>query len=170
MKLKPILLSIAFLLLLSTLSKPSLAATQQGQFQLGTGIGLFVGSDRFDPAFDIDVEPEYFFTDHISLSGRFDATVGGTDSVGFGARFRYYFNFPNHSRFSLFVGAGAGFLVALDHNSSAFGDIALPVFGFQYDLTKHVKLGSDISFNILFNGDKAAFATRLIPIQFKWAF
>ncbi len=170
MRTKTLLLFIVVLFSITFFSLSSHASTQKGQFQLGTGIGIFVGSDRFDPAFDIDLEPEYFVTDHISLSGRFDGTVGGTDSVGFGARFRYYFDFPNHERFNLFVGAGVGFLVAFDHNTSAFGDFALPVFGFQFDLTKHVKLGSDVSFNILFNGDKAAFATRLMPIQFKWAF
>lgn len=149
----------------------SQANTEKGQFQLGAGLGLFVGSDNLDAAFDIDIEPEYFITEHVSLSGRFDGTVGGTDSVGFGARFRYYFDIPNHERWNVFVGAGAGFVIAFNPgNDSTYGDIAIPVFGFQYDITKHIKLGSDVSFNILFNGNDAAFATRLMPLQFKWAF
>jgi len=152
---------------------PSLsqADTHKHQFQLGAGVGLFVGSDNLDAAFDIDLEPEYFITEHISLSGRFDGTVGGTDSVHFGARFRYYFDIPNHERWNLYAGAGAGFMIAFNPgNDSTFGDFAIPVFGFQYDLTKHIKLGSDVSFDIIFDSHNAAFATRLMAIQFKWAF
>jgi hypothetical protein len=159
--------AVFFSLLACRLSQ---ASTEKHQFQLGTGVGVFVGTKGLDAAFDIDIEPEYFVTQHVSISGRFDGTVGGTDSVHFGGRFRYYFNFPSHPRFSLYVGAGIGAMVAFNNGSHAFGDVAIPVFGFQYDLAKHVKLGSDVSFDIVFNGDTAAFATRLMPVQFKWAF
>ncbi|GEM_PF-3429876 len=153
------------------IAKPSYADTQKHQFQLGTGVGVFVGTDNLDASFDIDVEPEFFLTKHLSLSGRFDGMIGGTDGVHFGSRLRYYFNIPNHSRFSIYVGGGAGFMLAFDNNDThAFGDFAVPVFGFQYDLSEHVKIGSDISFDIIFNGDDAAFATRIQVVQFKWAF
>jgi hypothetical protein len=163
---------IGFVLVLSMITgRFAQASTEKHQFQLGTGVGVFVGTDGLDASFDIDIEPEYFLTQHVSISGRFDGTVGGVDSVHFSGRFRYYFNFPNHNRFSIYVGAGAGFIVAFNGpGTTGFGDFAIPVFGFQYDLTKHIKLGSDISFDIVFNGDGAEFATRLMPIQFRWAF
>lgn len=151
-------------------ARPLQAETQKGQFQLGTGFGVFVGSEGLGPSFDIDLEPEYFVTKHFSLSGRFDGTVGGTDSVHFGMRFLYYFNFPQHNRFDVYVGGGAGAIVAFDGGTSGLGDFALPVFGFQYELSKHVRLGSDFSFDVVFNGNTAAFATRIMPLQFKWVF
>lgn len=144
------------------------AKTEKGQFQIGTGFGLFVGSRDLDPSFDFDVEPEYFFTNNMSVAGRFDGVVGGTDGVHFSGRFRYYFNFTNHERFNVYAGAGMGFMV--NFNRANYGDIALPVGGFQYDLTHHIKLGSEVSFNLVFNGDGVGFATRLMPVQFKWAF
>ncbi|MFO1520138.1 MAG: hypothetical protein U1F57_10825 [bacterium] len=163
-------LGVSFVLCFTFLaSSPSQASTSRHQFQLGTGFGVFVGTKGLDPSFDIDLEPEYFLTDHISLSFRFDGTVGGVDSVHFGGRFRYYLTFAQHPRFSIYFGAGAGGGVVFD-GGGGFGDIAIPVFGFQYDLTKHIKLGSDVSFDIVFNSNDVAFATRLMPVQFKWAF
>jgi len=159
-------LSLCALMLAS--SSPARASTQDGQFQLGTGVGVFVGSDGLDASFDFDIEPEYFVTQHVSISGRFDITAGGVDSVHFGARARYYLTFANHSKWSIYFGGGAG--VIIDFDGNAAGDIAVPVFGFQYDLTDHIKLGSDVSFDIVFDGDDAAFATRLMPVQFKWVF
>lgn len=144
------------------------ASTERHQFQLGMGPGVFVGTNHLDASFDFDVEPEYFVTDNISASFRFDITAGGLDSVHLGGRFRYYFDLKNHPRWNIYVGAGAGGIIGF--NGGGFGDFAIPVFGFQYDLTDHIKIGSDVSFDIVFNGDRAAFATRLMPIQFKWAF
>lgn len=161
--------SALFVISLTLLSlSPAFASTQKHSLQLGSGVGLFVGSEGFDASFDFDLEPEFFVTDHASLSFRFDLTVGGFDSAHLGSRFRYYFDIPNHERFSLYIGAGGGVIV--NFHGSNFGDIAVPVFGFQYDLTDHIRLGSDVSFDIVFNGSNAAFATRLMPIQFKWAF
>jgi outer membrane protein with beta-barrel domain len=163
-------LSVLFLFVAANLalSRPTQAATSKGQFQLGTGVGVFAGTKGLDASFDFDVEPEYFVTEHVSISGRFDITAGGTDSVHFGARARYYFTLNNHTKWSIYVGGGAGAIIDFDGNVA--GDIAIPVFGFQYDLAKHVKLGSDVSFDIVFDGDEAAFATRLMPVQFRWAF
>lgn len=144
------------------------ASTESHQFQLTVGPGIFVGSKGLDPSFDFNVEPEYFFTNHMSASFRFDVTAGGINSVHLGGRFRYYFDLPNHSRWNLYVGAGIGGIINLD--GGGYGDFAIPVFGYQYDLTKHIKFGSDISFDIVFNKHEAAFAARLMPIQFKWAF
>jgi hypothetical protein len=61
-----------------------------------------------------------------------------------------------------------GFVI--NFNGADFGDAAIPVFGWQYDLTEHLKIGSDISFDILFNGDNAEFGTRLMPAVLKYAF
>ncbi|HCU25620.1 MAG TPA: hypothetical protein DF383_11445 [Deltaproteobacteria bacterium] len=163
-------------LLLSGVSL-SHADTQARQFVLNTGFGLFInygdfaGTEGLNGAFDIALEPEYFFSEHTSLSFRFDATVGGIDSIHFGASFRYYFDIPNHPRNNLYLGAGfGGGVVFVDGDDTGFGDFAIPVFGWQYDIGEHFKIGSEISFNILFNGHDAAFATRLMPLVLKWAF
>lgn len=161
-------LLLSFFSLAFFISSQAQASTESHQFQLTVGPGIFVGSKGLDPSFDFNVEPEYFFTNHMSASFRFDITAGGIDSVHLGGRFRYYFDLPNHSRWNLYVGAGAGGIINLD--GGGYGDFAIPVFGYQYDLTKHIKFGSDISFDIIFNKHEAAFATRLMPIQFKWAF
>ncbi len=142
------------------------AETRGRQFVLNGGVGVFVGTDGLDAAFDVGIEPEFFFTEHTSLSFRFDITAGGTDSVHFGARFRYYFNIT--PKVDIFVGAGAG--GGTDFDGNGFGDIAIPVFGWQYSFGPHFKLGSDVSFDIIFNGNNAAFATRLLPIVVKYAF
>ena len=142
------------------------AETQARQFVLNAGTGVFVGTDGLDAAFDFSLEPEYFFSEHTSLSFRFDITAGGTDSVHFGARFRYYFNIT--PKVDIFVGAGAG--GGTDFDGNGFGDIAIPVFGWQYGLGEHAKLGSDVSFDIVFDSNDVAFATRLMPLVFKWAF
>jgi hypothetical protein len=142
------------------------AETRARQFVLNAGTGVFVGTDGLDAAFDFSLEPEFFFSEHTSLSFRFDITAGGTDSVHFGARFRYYFNI--NPKIDIYVGAGAG--GGTDFDGNGFGDIAIPVFGWQYGLGEHVKLGSDVSFDIIFNSSDVAFATRLMPLVFKWAF
>jgi hypothetical protein len=154
------------ILLLGASVTSAQAATQGRQFVLNGGVGVFVGTEGLDAAFDIAIEPEYFFTEHTSLSFRFDITAGGTDSVHFGGRFRYYFNVT--PKVDIFVGAGAG--GGSDFDGNGFGDIAIPVFGWQYSLGEHFKLGSDVSFDIIFNGDNAAFATRLLPLVAKYAF
>jgi len=144
------------------------ASTQARQFVFNGGLGVFVGTEGLDASFDISLEPEYFFTEHTSLSFRFDITAGGTDSVHFGTRFRYYFDIPHHERINIFVGAGIGGGVTFD--GAGFGDVAIPVFGWQYDITKHFKIGSDVSFDLVFNSDNLAFATRLMPVVLKYAF
>lgn len=142
------------------------AETRARQFVLNAGTGVFVGTDGLDAAFDFSLEPEFFFTEHTSLSFRFDITAGGTDSVHFAGRFRYYFNI--NPKIDIYVGAGAG--GGTDFDGNGFGDIAIPVFGWQYALGEHFKLGSDVSFDIVFNGNDVAFATRLMPLVAKWAF
>lgn len=144
------------------------ADTRARQFQLQGGFGLFTGTDGLGVSFDMSLEPEFFFTEHTSLSLRLDGTVADVDSFGVGSRFRYYFDIPSAPRFNIFVGAGIGFVAQF--GGPDFGDAALPVFGFQYDLTDHFKIGSDFSFDILFNGNNTAFATRLLPVVLKWAF
>lgn len=153
-------------LLLAASMTAAHAETRARQFVLNGGVGVFVGTDGLDASFDVGIEPEYFFTEHTSLSFRFDITAGGVDSVHFGARFRYYFNIT--PKVDIFVGAGAG--GGSDFDGNGFGDIAIPVFGWQYGIGEHFKLGSDVSFDIIFDGDNAAFATRLLPIVLKYAF
>ncbi len=144
------------------------ASTSRHQFQLGTGVGVLFGSGALDPSFDFDLEPEFFLTDHMSVSFRFDATVGGLDSVFFGGRFRYYLTFVDHSKWSVYFGAGAGGMIRFDGDD--LGDIAIPALGFQYDLTDHVKIGSDVSLDLIFGGDDFDVGMRLMPLQLKWAF
>jgi hypothetical protein len=62
------------------------------------------------------------------------------------------------------MGGGVGF------HGGGFGDAAIPVFGWQYDLTPHLKIGSDVSFDIIFTSNNAAFAARLMPAVIKYAF
>jgi hypothetical protein len=162
------LFSLSALWILAAAPATVRAATEARQFQLSGGFGVFVGTGGLDAAFDFSLEPEYFFTEHVSLSFRFDITAGGTDSAQLGARFRYYFDIPKHSRINIYIGAGMGFVI--NFNGADFGDAAIPVFGWQYDLTEHLKIGSDISFDILFNGDNAEFGTRLMPAVLKYAF
>lgn len=158
-----------FLLCLTSLSASSLRAeTEKHQFQLGAGLGLAAISDGGGVSFDFDLEPEFFITKHVSVSGRLDLTVGNLDSLLFGARGKYYFSFENHPRFNLFAGMGLGYVANFDGKN--FGDFAPVIFGFQYDLTKHIKVGSEISLNIFFAGPGTAVGTRFLPAQLKWAF
>lgn len=160
---------VSFGLTISMLTTPlANAGTEKHQFQLDMGPGVFVGTDHLDASFDFNIEPEYFITEHVSASFRFDITAGGLDAAHLSARVRYYFDLPHHNKWNIYLGAGAGGIIGF--NGGGYGDFALPVFGFQYDLTDHIKIGSDVSFDIIFNGDNAAFAARLMPIQFKWAF
>jgi hypothetical protein len=160
---------LAFAGLLLTLCSTRVhASTESRQFQLNGGFGVFTGSEGLGAAFDWSLEPEFFFTKHNSLSFRFDLTVGGTDSAHLGARYRYYFDIPSAPKFNIFVGLGFGGIIGF--HGGGLGDAAIPVFGFQYDLMKHFKLGSDFSFDIVFNGNNAAFAARLMPLVLKWAF
>ncbi len=167
-KLSSLIIILSFFIVGFSTFSDAQASTESHQFQLTVGPGIFVGSKEIDPSFDFNVEPEYFFTKNMSASFRFDVTAGGIDSIHLGGRFRYYFDLPNHSRWNLYIGAGAGGIINFD--GGGYGDFAIPVFGYQYDLTKHIKFGSEISFDIVFNKQEAAFATRLMPIQFKWAF
>lgn len=161
----------SFLLAVLTLGLFPLTAqaeTRARQFQLQGGFGVFVGTDGLDAAFDISLEPEFFFSEHASLSLRLDGGIGGVDTFHIGPRFRYYFDIPSAPKFNIFVGAGIGYVANFD--GADFGDVALPVFGFQYDLTEHFKIGSDFSFDIVFNGNDVGFAARLLPLVLKWAF
>ncbi len=145
----------------------SQASTQARQFQLNGGAGLFLGTDGLGTSFDVSLEPEFFFTEHNTLSVRMDFTVGETDSFHIGGRWRYYFDLPS-PKVNLYVGLGIGGLI--NFHGSNFGEAALPVFGWQYDIGEHFKVGSEVSLNILFNGSNMAFASRLMPIVVKWAF
>lgn len=142
------------------------AETSSRQIVLNFPLGVAVGSEGLGASFDIGFEPEFFFTKHTSLSLRLEGTVGDTDTFHIGSRFRYYFNVS--PRVDIFVGAGIGFVANFD--GADFGDAALPVFGWQYDLTHHFKIGSDVSFDIVFNGNNVAFLSRLMPVVLKWAF
>jgi len=164
---------LAFSLALATvlflgLSSSSHASTQGRQFQLDGGFGVFVGTDGVDANFDFSLEPEYFFTEHTSLAFRLDLTAGHITTMQLGGRFRYYFDIPNHDKVNLYIGAGIGGVINFDGGD--FGDAALPVFGWQYDLGQHFKIGSDVSFDITFNSHNVGFAARLMPVVLKWAF
>jgi hypothetical protein len=135
---------------------------------LNGGVGVFVGTEGLGASFDFSLEPEYFFTEHNSLAFRFDITVGDTDAIHLSGRWRYYFELGN-PRINIFVGAGMGGAINIDDGGN-FGDVALPVFGWQYDLGDHLKIGSDVSFDIVFDDDDVAFASRLMPLVLKWAF
>lgn len=154
-------------LLLSLFSVPAQASTQSRQLQLNGGVGVFVGTEGLGASFDFSLEPEFFFTEHNSLSFRFDVTAGDTDAAHLSARWRYYFDLPN-PKINIFVGLGMG--GAIGFHGGGFGDVAIPVFGWQYDLGKHLKVGSDVSFDIIFNSNNVAFASRLMPAVLKWAF
>ena len=165
--------SLFFLVMLFSLSEAK-ADTTARQFQLSGGLGVFlVGGDVANgkdagASFDLAVEPEFFFSEHTSLAFRFDLNIGNPDSANFEGRFRYYFDFANHPRINLYVGAGIGGLVNFDGPN--FGALVLPLVGWQYDLTEQFKIGSDLSPNILFNGDDVSFGVRLLPVVVKWAF
>ena len=142
------------------------ADTQARQFVLNMPLGVAVGTEGLGASFDIGLEPEFFFSEHTSLSLRLEGTVGDTDTFHVGSRFRYYFDIS--PKVNIFVGAGMGFVANFD--GADFGDAAIPVFGWQYDLGEHLKIGSDVSFDIVFNQNNVAFLTRLMPIVVKWAF
>lgn len=142
------------------------ADTQARQFVLNMPLGVAVGTEGLGASFDIGLEPEFFFSEHTSLSLRLEGTVGDTDTFHVGSRFRYYFDIT--SKVNIFVGAGMGFVANFD--GADFGDAAIPVFGWQYDLGEHLKIGSDVSFDIVFNQNNVAFLTRLMPVVVKWAF
>lgn len=142
------------------------AETKARQFVLSMPLGVAVGSEGLGASFDIGLEPEFFFTEHTSLSLRLEGTVGDTDTFHVGARFRYYFNIT--PKVDLYLGAGMGFVANFD--GADFGDAAIPVFGWQYGLGEHLKLGSDVSFDIVFNENNVAFLARLMPLVVKWAF
>jgi len=167
-KFKTFFIAAAMFVCVGAFASRADAATQARQFQLNGGFGLFVATDGLGPSFDFSLEPEFFFTEHATLSFRFDLTVGDVDSAHLGGRFRWYFDIPGHDKVNLYVGAGIGGVI--NFNGSNFGDAQLPVFGWQYDLTPHFKLGSEISFDILFNGNFVGFGTRLMPVVLKYAF
>ena len=168
-KFKQILTALTFLFLTIFATSVAQANTEKHQFQVSADLGMITGSDGLDTSFDFALEPEFFILDKLSVSFRFDATAGELDSVQLGGRVRYYFDIPNHDRWNVYVGAGAGIVINTNDGGSNFGDIALPVVGIQYDLTDNIKLGSDFSFDILFGND-SAIAARIMPIQFRWAF
>ncbi|MFO1464600.1 MAG: outer membrane beta-barrel protein [bacterium] len=152
--------------LLIGLAPAAHADTQARQFVLNLPLGVAVGNEGLGASFDVGLEPEFFFTEHTSLGLRLEGTVGDTDTFHVGARFRYYFDIGE--RVNIFVGAGMGFVANFD--GADFGDAAIPVFGWQYDVTKHFKIGSDVSFDIVFNDNNVAFLSRLMPVVVKWAF
>ncbi len=168
-KIKQLLTSLTLLFLLVFSFSAAQASTEKHQFQISADLGMITGSNGLDTSFDFAIEPEFFIMDKLSVSFRFDVTTGEFDSVHLGGRVRYYFDIPDHEKWSVYVGAGAGFIINTNSGGDNFGDIALPVVGFQYDLTDHIKIGSDFSFDILF-GDDTAIAARIMPIQFRWAF
>lgn len=149
------------------MSQPALASTNSHQFVFNGSIGVFVGTDGLGASFDFGLEPEYFITEHNSISLRMDFTVADFDAFHIQGRWRYYFDLPN-DKINIFVGLGLGGGVGFD--GGGFGDVAIPVFGWQYDLGEHLKVGSDVSFDIIFTGNNAAFAARLMPAVLKWAF
>ncbi|MBL7685179.1 MAG: outer membrane beta-barrel protein [Deltaproteobacteria bacterium] len=167
---KRILLSLLFVALSLFSIETAQAATKKHQFQLGTGLGLFAGNKGIGTSFDFDLEPEFFITDHISASLRLDFTVGRADTIHVGARGRYYLTFANHQKWSVYFGMGFGGIFNLNSGGGNYGDLALPVVGFQYDFNDHIKLGSDVSLDIVFGQGDVGIATRLMPVQFKWAF
>lgn len=164
----------SLLLTMTLMASVAKADTSARQFQLSGGLGVFfVGGDVANgkgvgTSFDLSVEPEFFFSEHTSLAFRFDLDIGNPDSANFEGRFRYYFDFDSHPRFNLYVGAGIGGLINFDGPN--FGALVLPLVGWQYDVTEQFKIGSDLSPNILFNGDDMSFGLRLQPVVVKWAF
>ena len=160
-------LLIGIALFLFTQAAPAQASTKAHQFQFNGGLGVFVGTEGLDASFDISLEPEYFVTEHNSISLRMDFTIGGFDAFHIAGRWRYYFDLPN-DKINIFVGLGMG--GGAGFHGGGFGDAAVPVFGWQYDLTPHLKIGSDVSFDIIFTSNNAAFAARLMPVVLKYAF
>ena len=150
------------------LSSSLYANTQKHTLQVSGDLGMFVASDGLDASFDFAIEPEFFIIDNLSASFRFDVTAGDLDSVTLAGRVRYYLDIPNHEKWSVYFGAGVGVLINLDGPN--FADHSLPVVGFQYDFSDHIKIGSDFSFDILLNGDSTAIGARIMPVQFRWAF
>jgi hypothetical protein len=165
MKFYKLLPIVALLFILQPVAA-SAGTTEARQIQLNGGLGVFVGTEGLGASFDFSLEPEFFITTHNSVSLRMDITAGDTDSFHVGSRWRYYFDITKN--IDVFAGLGLGFVV--NFNGGDFGDAALPVFGWQYAFGEHFKVGSDVSFNIIFNGNNAAFAARLMPAVVKWTF
>ncbi|MBF0493409.1 MAG: outer membrane beta-barrel protein [Deltaproteobacteria bacterium] len=168
-KIKQLITSSTFLITLLLALGSAQASTENHQLQISTDLGMISGSEGLGTSFDFAIEPEFFVMDKLSLSFRFDVTAGDLDSIYLGGRVRYYFDIPNHEKWNVYVGVGGGVVMSTNSGGNNFGDIAIPVVGIQYDLTDHIKLGSDFSFDILL-GDNTAIAARIMPIQFRWAF
>lgn len=155
-------------LTLSALSLPAFADTTARQFQLNLGGGLFWGNNGLGISGNISLEPEFFFTEHTSLALRLDHSIGQTDALHLGGRFRYYFDLPDHEKWNLYLGAGIGGMINYSGGDGA--ELEMIVVGAQYDVGEHFKLGSDVAMDLIFNSSRTRFATKIMPIVVKWAF
>jgi len=160
---------IAFaLLILASLAAPvmSQASNREGKFQAGGGFGL---AFRSPVRFDINLNGEYFLTEHISLGLNIDTLVRGPTTFVFQGFGRYNFDLDFAPGWVPYAGAGIG--GGINTNSAGFLDIMIPDFGFKYELIDNkLFLGPDLSFHVLTNFSSTTWDFRMLFVQADFRF
>src|SRR5262249_11629084 len=127
---------------------------REGNYQLGGGLGLAF----HDPIrFEVELDGEYFFWQHVGLGLNLDLLIHDVTMFLFEPFARYHFDISAAPKWVPYVGGGLG--VAVDTDGNGFMDVMVPDFGFQYELTDRLFLGTDMSLHILtdFNNSIADF-------------
>jgi hypothetical protein len=163
--------AVAFVLLLMVViqSRPSWAASsssRQGKFDLGMGAGVAFHSPI---RFDLQLNGEYFFWDHVSVGMDLDFLLRGPTTFVFEPFGLYHFDISSITRLVPYAGGGLG--VGVNTNGNGFMDIMIPKFGVRYEIIdEHLFLGTDMSFHVITNFDSTTWDFRWLIATLNWRF
>ncbi len=152
--------------ILITVSGTSWAASRQGEFQLGGGVGLGFN----DPIhFDLQIAGDYFFWENVSIGMNIDFLIRNGVVFVFQPFGRYHFDIPQAPEWVPYVGGGVG--VAVTDNGDAALDLMIPGFGFKYELIDdNLFLGTDMSFHVITDFNDTTWDFRWLIVHAVWRF
>lgn len=157
------------LLAMTAVSQTSSAASsssRQGAFDLGIGAGVAFHSPI---RFDLQLNGEYFFWDHVSIGMDLDFLLRGPTTFIFQPFALYHFDIPSAPRWVPYAGGGLG--LGVNTNGNGFMDLMIPKFGIRYEIMEeHLFLGTDMSFHVITNFDDATWDFRWLIATLNYRF
>jgi len=131
----------------------------------GPGLGFTVNPARFD----FVLGGEYFYRSDLSLG--FDIhLIPFTGGMAFDMmpQGRYYIPVDGLPKVDVFVGAGFGALI--DSNGNGGVDFMIPSFGYDYELTRDLTVGSDFGLHIVtdFSDTNPIFHLLLARVKYRF--
>lgn len=124
--------------------------SRRGAVDMGVGMGITTNPPV---QFDLQVSGEYYWSNNVSFGLDVDLFFRGATLFVFQPFGRYHFDISEMPKLVPYVGGGLG--MGVNTNGNGVMDVMIPNFGYKYELTPRVNVGSDFGLHWLTNFDNS---------------